>query len=66
MKKNSINEKLLSSSQREKLLSILKTRFEKNMNRHKDLKWDKVLANLEKNNEKLWSFKRNGKIRRRT
>ena len=26
------------------------------MNRHKDIKWDKVLAKLEKNNEKLWSL----------
>ena len=56
MKKNSINEKLLSSSQREELLSILKTRFENSINRHKDLKWDKVLAKLEKNNEKMWSL----------
>lgn len=56
VKKNSFNKKILSSSQREELLNILKTRFEKNMNRHKDLKWDKVLAKLEKNNEKLWSL----------
>ena len=49
-------KKELSSKQGGELLSILKTRFEKNMNRHKDIKWDKVLAKLEKNNEKLWSL----------
>ncbi|MFZ1518861.1 MAG: DUF4256 domain-containing protein [Ignavibacteriaceae bacterium] len=49
-------KKELSSKQSGELLSILKTRFEKNMNRHKDIKWDKVLAKLEKNNEKLWSL----------
>ena len=50
MKKN------LSSEQREELLSALKTRFEKNMNRHKGLDWAKVLAKLETNPEKLWSL----------
>ena len=40
----------------DELLTTLKTRFDKNINRHKDIKWDKVLAKLEKNNEKLWSL----------
>ena len=30
------------------ILNILKTRFEKNMNRHKDLDWSKLQAKLEK------------------
>ena len=38
------------------LLNILKARFEKNMNRHKGLEWDKVQAKLEANKEKLWSL----------
>ena len=42
--------------QREELLSALKARFEKNMNRHKGLEWAKVQAKLEANTEKLWSL----------
>ncbi|RBW68077.1 DUF4256 domain-containing protein [Bacillus taeanensis] len=48
--------KKLSLEQREELLRALKARFEKNMNRHKDLEWDKVQAKLEANPEKLWSL----------
>lgn len=48
--------KELSPSQREELLGVLKTRFEKNKNRHKDLEWADVLAKLEANPEKLWSL----------
>jgi len=50
------NKKELSSQQHEELLAILKARFEKNMNRHKDLEWSKVQAKLEANKEKLWSL----------
>ena len=46
----------LSPAQREKLLSALKARFEKNMNRHKGLEWAKVQAKLEANPDKLWSL----------
>ena|ERR1051325_10655123 len=46
----------LSSKQREELLAALKTRFEKNMSRHKGLQWAKVQAKLEANSEKLWSL----------
>ena len=35
------------------LLNTLKSRFSKNMNRHKELDWDKVQARLEANPEKL-------------
>ena len=47
-KKNlAINEsRKLSSSQLEELFSLLKTRFEKNMNRHPDASWEKVHAKL--------------------
>jgi len=50
------NKKELSPKQREELLRALKDRFEKNMNRHKGLKWAKVQAKLEANAEKLWSL----------
>ena len=50
------NKKELSAGQCEQLFSLLKTRFEKNMNRHKGIEWDKVLARLEANTEKLWSL----------
>jgi hypothetical protein len=46
----------LSPEQCEELLRTLKVRFEKNMNRHKDLEWAKVEAKLEGNKEKLWSL----------
>jgi hypothetical protein len=50
------NKKKLSPEQREELLTALKARFEKNMNRHKGLEWTKVQAKLEANPEKLWSL----------
>src|SRR5215213_1223469 len=50
------NKKDLSSGQREELLETLKTRFEKNMNRHKGVEWAKVQAKLEANPEQLWSL----------
>ncbi len=46
----------LSKKQRKELLRTLKARFEKNMNRHKGLEWEKVQAKLEANTEKLWSL----------
>ena len=48
--------KELSPKQREELLGALNARFEKNMNRHKGLEWDKVVAKLQTNAEKLWSL----------
>jgi hypothetical protein len=56
MSKTKGTKKELSSKQIDELLTTLKTRFEKNINRHKDIKWNNVLAKLEKNNEKLWSL----------
>jgi hypothetical protein len=50
------NKKELSREQRDELLSALKARFEKNMNRHKGLEWANVQAKLEANTEKLWSL----------
>lgn len=47
----------MNVKQREELRGTLKTRFEKNINRHKGLEWAKVQAKLEANPEKLWSLK---------
>lgn len=46
----------LSTDQQEALLSILETRFEKNMQRHKGLEWNKILAKLQANPDKLASI----------
>jgi Protein of unknown function (DUF4256) len=46
----------LSPEQCEELLRELEARFEKNMSRHKALKWAKVQAKLKTNTEKLWSL----------
>ena len=58
MRKPSITafKKELSPEHREELLTALKARFEKNMNRHNGLEWAKVKAKLEANTEKLWSL----------
>ena len=50
------NKKELSHEQSQELLKVLKTRFEKHMNRHKGIEWAKVQAKLEANAEKLWSL----------
>ena len=49
-------EKDLSTEQGAELLRVLKTRFEKNRNRHTGLEWANVQAKLEANREKLWSL----------
>ena len=46
----------LPPEQCEELLGALKTRFEKNMSRHKGLEWAKVQARLEADAEKLCSL----------
>ncbi len=51
------NKKELSPEQRNQLLGLLKTRFEKNMNRHKGMEWADAQAKLEANPEKLWSLR---------
>jgi len=49
-------KKQLSPKQKEELLNVLKKRFEKNMNRHKSIEWEKVKTKLVANSEKLWSL----------
>jgi len=50
------SKKELSVAERDDLLSVLKSRFEKNTNRHKGLEWTNVQARLEANSVKLWSL----------
>lgn len=56
MANKTISKKGLPAAQRQELLGVLKTRFEKNMGRHKGLEWADVQARLEANAEKLWSL----------
>jgi hypothetical protein len=49
-------KKELSTAQSKEIISVLKTRFENNMNRHKGLEWAKIGAKLEANQAKLWSL----------
>lgn len=52
------HKKVLSTEESQKLLDTLKTRFEKNMNRHLQLEWAKIQSKLESpvGSEKLWSL----------
>ena len=52
MSKINRNSKELTSEQREKLLMTLKSRFQKNKNRHKGIEWTKVQVKLGQN--KMW------------
>lgn len=51
-----MSAKDLSMVQREDLLATLKSRFEKNMNRHEGVEWNKVQEKLEIHCEKLWTL----------
>ncbi len=44
----------LSPEQSEGILKLLKACFEKNMDRHKGLKWSEIKEKLESHAEKLW------------
>lgn len=54
--KNDSNHQSLTLEVTGRIIDTLRDRFEKNMNRHKDLVWEKILAKLERNPEKLWSL----------
>jgi hypothetical protein len=53
---NKSEKKKLTADQTNELIKILRTRFEKNMKRHKGIDWDKVQAKLEAHPSKLWSL----------
>ena len=54
--KNTNNKKKLSADQNKELLGILRSRFEKNMNRHKGLDWATIQAKLATKSDKIWSL----------
>ncbi len=49
-------KKKLASQEQEALIKTIKSRFEKNRNRHKDIEWNAVLTKLKASDEKLWSL----------
>lgn len=49
-------EVALSPEKTKELLNTLQSRFEGNMNRHKDIDWSEVQSRLEENPDKLWSL----------
>ncbi len=57
MAKKNLPEKKLSASERGELLNTLKSRFEKNMPRHKGLHWDAIAEKLQAASGKLWSLR---------
>ena len=56
MKDIKSNKKKLSTDEREELILALRNRFEKNMSRHKTIKWADVEAKLDAHPGKLWSL----------
>lgn len=47
---------MLSTEQQDALLDLLKTRFENNQHRHKNLQWKDIHAKLKSHPTKLWSL----------
>ena len=56
MNKNNKTKTILPKDLAEDLFKTLKARFEKNMQRHKDLEWAKVQSKLKANAVKVWSL----------
>ena len=56
MNQTARNKKELSPKEHDELLSVLKARFEKNMNRHQGVEWTKVQGKLNASPEKRWSL----------
>lgn len=54
--KSVIQQFSLPAENRQELLRILRERFEKNINRHKDVKWENIQAKLEGDPVKIWSL----------
>lgn len=48
--------KKLTNQEKDHLLEILQSRFERNMHFHPKTKWENVLKKLENNPEKLWTL----------
>ncbi|MBX3243186.1 MAG: DUF4256 domain-containing protein [Acidobacteria bacterium] len=56
MSKNTKTGKKLSPVEADDLIAILKDRFGKNPDRHKEIQWEKVEERLRKSSDKLWSL----------
>jgi len=56
MSKINSSKNKLTAEHRSEIILALRARFEKNMNRHKSIKWSEVQAKLEANPAKLWSL----------
>ncbi len=56
MNSNKNNKKKLPVERSAELLETLKSRFSKNMHRHKGLVWAKIQTRLEASTEKLWTL----------
>jgi hypothetical protein len=56
MARKTLNKGGLSKKDSDELIEVLKTRFEKNKNRHKGIDWAKVEAKLRSSDQKLWSL----------
>lgn len=53
-----MEQDVVSGIKFEELIAKLKVRFIENVNRHKDIDWEKVLARLKADPRKLWSVNR--------
>lgn len=49
-------EKVLTQDQINRLLEVLRARFESNKKRHKDIAWTSIQSLLENNPDKLWAL----------
>ncbi len=49
-------KKTITKAEQTNLLQILKTRFQANMHRHKNLEWEKIEKKLLSSADKLWSI----------
>ena len=56
VKENGINRNNLKPADKDKILKVLKIRFENNKVRHKDIAWADVQKKLEANPDKIWSL----------
>src|SRR6476620_7156019 len=56
MSKKISSKKELPATQRNELIKLLKSRFEKNMNRHEGVDWKKVETKLTADPAKLWTL----------
>jgi hypothetical protein len=51
-----MSKRKLSTAEVAELMTVLEERFEKNMGRHKGVKWTDIASKLERNPDKLWSI----------